>query len=260
MEPAFNLRGVQTTDENVTPLMVVSGPVVKALDINGGFGALGPGWQANATIGRALRQVMNNIGGGWPMAVSFAGIAQPGRYTMCLAENTALSPWPALHVDQGFADSASTVTLSRAECAINVTGGLGELASVMGSLASIFTMLHSGHVAVILAPAVAQELAAEGWSKDDVKRHLHEQGRIATAAWEESWLAQRMIAPERWPDWVREAAATGSIPAVQAPDDITLMVAGGDVPIPQNVYFPSWGFPPCRVTKEVRLAPGWEAR
>ncbi|MDP6517241.1 MAG: hypothetical protein QF926_11550 [Alphaproteobacteria bacterium] len=260
LEPAFNLRGVQTTDENVTPLVVVSGPVAEALDINGGFGALGPGWRANATIGRALRLVMNNIGGGWPMVVSFAGIAQPGRYTLCLAENTAASPWPALHVEEGFDASASTVTLARAECAITVTGGLAELASVMGSAASAFSVLHGGRVAVILAPAVAQELAAEGWSKDDVKRHLHEQGRIATTAWKQSWLYERMIEPERWPDWVRNAADSGAIPAVRAPDDITVVVAGGDIPIPQNVYFPSWGFPPCRVTKEIRLTPGWEAQ
>ena len=76
-EPEFNLRGVQTTDENVAPLIIVSGPVARDLDINCGFGALGPGWRANAAIGRALRMVMNNIGGGWPGAVSFAGLGQP---------------------------------------------------------------------------------------------------------------------------------------------------------------------------------------
>ncbi len=85
VEPDFNLRGVQTTDENVAPLLVVSGPIVKQLNLNASYGALGPGWKANATIGRALRLIMNNVGGGWPGAVSFAGIGQPGRYTMCLA-------------------------------------------------------------------------------------------------------------------------------------------------------------------------------
>ena len=54
--------------------------------INAGWGALGPGWPANATIGRAVRLVMNNLGGGWPGAVSFAGLGQPARYSLCLAE------------------------------------------------------------------------------------------------------------------------------------------------------------------------------
>jgi hypothetical protein len=87
LDPAFNLRGVQTTDENVAPLLIVNGPMARVLDINARFGALGPGWQANAAIGRALRLVMHNLGGGWPGAVAFAGLGQPGRYTLCLAEN-----------------------------------------------------------------------------------------------------------------------------------------------------------------------------
>src|SRR5262249_41387220 len=51
LDPDFNLRGVQTTDENVAPLLVVNGPLAGELGINGRFGALGPGWQANAAIG-----------------------------------------------------------------------------------------------------------------------------------------------------------------------------------------------------------------
>ena len=50
VEPDFNLRGVQTTDENVAPLLVVSGQVVEQLNLNASYGALGPGWKANATI------------------------------------------------------------------------------------------------------------------------------------------------------------------------------------------------------------------
>jgi hypothetical protein len=55
------LRGVQTTDDNVTPLLIVSGRAAAKLEINASFGALGPGWRANATIGRALRLAMNTI-------------------------------------------------------------------------------------------------------------------------------------------------------------------------------------------------------
>jgi hypothetical protein len=90
--PEFNLRGVQTTDENVAPLLIFSGDLAKRLNINSGFGALGPGWQANAVIGRALRLIMHNLGGGWSGAVSLAGLGQPGRYSLCFAENAALNP------------------------------------------------------------------------------------------------------------------------------------------------------------------------
>ncbi len=172
LDPTFNLRGVQTTDENVAPLLIVNGPAAARLGVNAGWGALGPGWQANASIGRALRLVMNNLGGGWPGAVSFAGLGQPARYSLCLAEREDGTPWPPLHVELGYRAEQSTVTVLRAETVINVTGGLDELASVMGSAASLFSILHSGKVGVILSPFTARRLAGEGWTRADVRREL----------------------------------------------------------------------------------------
>jgi len=259
LDPSFNLRGVQTTDENVTPLLVVNGPLASELDVNARFGALGPGWQANATIGRAIRLVMHNIGGGWPGAVAFAGLGQPGRYTLCLAENEAQSPWPPLHVEAGLPAGSSAVTLTRAETVINVTGGLSELASVMGSAASGFGILWSGRPTVLLAPAVAADCARRGMSKDDVRRFLWQEGRWRRADWQKSWLTERILAGRSWPEWVVTAARDGDIPAARQPEDIVLVVAGGDIPIPQNAYCPSWGFPPACITREIRLPADWPA-
>jgi hypothetical protein len=250
--PEFNLRGVQTTDENVTPLLIFSGDLAKRLNINSSFGALGPGWQANAVIGRALRLIMHNLGGGWPGAVSLAGLGQPGRYSLCFAENAALNPWEPLHVELGFDPAASTVTLMRAESVINITGGLEEIASVMSSAASQFSLMHGGKVAVVLAPYVAQRLAEDGWSKRDVKRWLYENGRVATAQWE-SWWGRKTLASHQWPQWVTKAAGQGAIPVVENPDDISLVIAGGNLHIPQHAYLPTWGFPPCRITQRVDI-------
>lgn len=259
LEPDFNLRGVQTTDENVAPLLVVSGPIAEQLNLNASYGALGPGWRANATIGRALRLIMNNIGGGWPGAVSFAGLGQPGRYTLCLAENAAESPWEPLHVEHGLDAADSAVTVTRAESVINLTGGLEEIASVMGSAASLFAIYHNGISSVALAPAVAKQLAKDGWSKDDVKQHLYDKGRLDAAAWRRSWLHSDLAEARQWPDWVRAAAKTGSIPPVREPSFINLFVAGGTIPIAQHAYFPSWGFPPCRIVKPVKLPADWDS-
>jgi hypothetical protein len=250
-DPDFNLRGVQTTDENVAPLLIVSGPIAGALDINGGCGALGPGWQGNASIGRAVRLIMNNIGGGWPAVVSFAGLGQPARYTLCFAEDGGASPWEPLHVELGHEADASTLTVLRAETAINVTGGIEELASVMASAASGFTILHEGRVAVVLAPFVARRLAVDGYSKADVKAHLRESARMPADYWRSSWLNTGNGAKRKWPAWVTEAAMGATIPVLRDAEDITLVVAGADIPIPQCAYFPSWGFPPCRVTRRI---------
>jgi len=238
---------------------VISGPIAAQLNVNASYGALGPGWRANATIGRALRLIMNNIGGGWPGAVSFAGLGQPGRYTLCLAENAAESPWDPLHVEHGLSRDESAVTVTRAESVINVTGGLEEIASVMASAASHFAIYHNGISAVALAPAVAKKLAKDGWSKDDVKQYLFDHGRMDADAWRRSWLHSDLAESRQWPDWVRAAEKTGSIPPVPDPSCITLFVAGGTIPIAQHAYFPSWGFPPCRIVKRVALPADWDS-
>jgi len=246
-EPEFNLRGIQTTDENATPLVIVSGPIVDEIGLNCSFGVLGPGWRANATIGRALRLVMHNLGGGWPGAVSFAGAGQPGRYTMCVAENDAGSPWDPLRVELGHRHDESVVVVTRAESAVNVTGGLAEIASVMGSAASAFTVLHGGVPAVLLAPHVAAACAKRGLSRADVARELWERSRVGTEDWERWWVS-KVAEPA---EWVRHAAQSGQLSVTRSPTDIVVFVAGGDIPIAQHVYFPSWGHPPARIVKTI---------
>jgi len=258
LDADFNLRGVQTTDENVAPLLVVNGPAAELLGINAGFGALGPGWRANASIGRTVRLVMNNLGGGWPGTVSFAGLGQPGRYSLCLAENTSESPWEPLHVEAGFAAGESVVTVMRAETVINVTGALAEIASVMGTAASAFAAMWSGRSTVIIAPALAAALAGEGMDKAAVKAWLFAHGRWPARDWRASWLFKTVGGSERWPAAVRGAATAGAVPVAACADDLVLVVAGGNVPIAQHAYCPSWGFPPARISRVIDLPDNWD--
>ena len=249
LEPAFNLRGVQTTDENVTPLVVVNGPIVDELQFNTSFGVLGPGRRANAAVGRAVRLVMHNLGGGWPGVVAFGGAGQPGRYTLCAAESEDASPWEPLRVELGFDADDSVVIVTRAETAANVTGGLAEIASVMRSATSLFAALHQGVSAVMLAPAVASALAERGLSRADVRAELWERGQIPASLLSQSWLAETV---ERWPAHVAAGVEAGSVPVAESADDLVLFVAGGDIPIAQHVWFPSWGFPKALIVKKIR--------
>src|SRR3990172_3816184 len=73
-DPAFNLHGVSTSTHFSAPLIVVNGPVRGRIGLNSAFGVFGPGYRANATIGRALRLCMINIGGAPPRG---AGTAVP---------------------------------------------------------------------------------------------------------------------------------------------------------------------------------------
>ena len=90
---AFNLNGVQATTHMAAPLLIVNGPVAGAIGMNGGCNAFGSGNRANATIGRAVRLVLLNVGGGRPGDLDKSTLGHPGKYTYCVAENEAASPW-----------------------------------------------------------------------------------------------------------------------------------------------------------------------
>ena len=253
LDPDFNMRGVQTTDENVTPMLIVNGPVAREIGINASFGVLGPGLagqcrdRPRAAPGDAqYRRRLARRGGLCRPRPARPLHALPGR-------ERGAEPVGAV------CSRTSAVTVTRAESVINVTGGLAEIASVMGTAASGFGILWSGRPTVLIAPAVAADCARRGMSKDDVRRFLWEHGRWSREDWQKSWLTERIVAGRRWPDWVEEAAKAGDIPAARSPDDIVLVVAGGDIPIPQNAYCPSWGFPPACITREVRLPADWTA-
>ena len=63
VDDRFNLRGVQCSTGIHTPLVIVNGPIAKDLNINSGYNCFGQGWRANATIGRAVKLVLVNLGG-----------------------------------------------------------------------------------------------------------------------------------------------------------------------------------------------------
>src|SRR5205807_3497764 len=85
-QPAFNLNGVQATTHMAAPLLVVNGPIAGAIGMNGDCNAFGSGNRANATIGRALRLVMLNVGRGQPGELDKSTLGHPGKYTYCVAE------------------------------------------------------------------------------------------------------------------------------------------------------------------------------
>ena len=64
--PHFNLSGIQSTTHPVAPMFVVNGPIRHEIGLNCGSNVFGQGFRANATIGRALRLVLMNIGQGIP--------------------------------------------------------------------------------------------------------------------------------------------------------------------------------------------------
>jgi len=181
-EEPFNLYGCQATTHPVAPLVIVNGPIAKELDINGGHNAFGPGKQANATLGRAIRLALVNIGGAIPALGDMSTMGAPSKYSFLVAENEAQNPWQPLHVERGFAADASTVTVIGAEPPHNVNdhesiSGEGILKTIAGTLATTGNndvYYPTAHPLVIFGPEHARTVADDGFTKADVKRFIYE--------------------------------------------------------------------------------------
>ena len=107
----FALHGLLATTYFAGPVVVVNGPVARAVGMNSGTNALGQGNRANATIGRALQLVVRNVGGGRPGEVDQATLGNPGKLTFCFAEREHDSPFAPLAQDRGVPPGRSAVTL-----------------------------------------------------------------------------------------------------------------------------------------------------
>jgi hypothetical protein len=118
LDPAFNLHGQAVTTQPAGQLVVVNGPVRHETGLNSGMGALGPGWRANMTIGRALRLVVGLTGGGMPGALDRATLGHPGKLGFCVAEAEEHSPFEPLHVERGYraGQSASPSSAATRRC------------------------------------------------------------------------------------------------------------------------------------------------
>jgi hypothetical protein len=175
----FNIHGVLATTWFAGPLVIVNGPIARAIGMNSGVNALGQGNRANATIGRALQLVVRNVGGGRPGEVDRATLGNPGKYTFCFAEDERGSPWEPLHVERGLSARASAVTLFAAE---GVRGVVDQLSRAPESLARSFaaclrTVAHPKNVIVwdtvlVVSPEHARVFREAGWSKERLRKEL----------------------------------------------------------------------------------------
>jgi len=227
-DPLFNLDSVQATTHPVAPLIVVNGPIARTLGIQAGYNAFGQGFRANVTIGRAVRLVLMNVGGGLPGSGDRATQGSPAKLAYCVAENEAESPWEPLHVEAGLPADASTVTVFGSEGPHNIQDhfsntALGVLRTVAGAMgqAGSNNLLGRGWPLLSLGPEHAATIAKEGYSKQRVKEFLFEHARFPLKRLGLEYQRQQM---ERW--GVVDAPDT-LVPIVSRPDDISVIVVGG---------------------------------
>ena len=185
LTPDFNLHGVLATTNAIAPVVMVNGPMARAIGMNFGGNALGQGNRANAAIGRALQLVVRNIGGGRPGEIDRAVFGNPGKYSFCFAEDESDPRWDSFAVERGFAPDVSTVTLFAGDGVNPIIDHMSrrpeDLAhTYAGCLRALYNPGQVNEVAafLVVAPEHANVFYAAGWSKQRLKEELHSRLRI----------------------------------------------------------------------------------
>ena len=242
-DPKFDLAELQATTHCTAPLIIVNGPArFDCGPVASGYGALGPGHRANASIGRALRLCLINIGGGRPGLSDMALLGHPGKFTYCLAEAEEESPFPPLHTSLGFAESDSVVTVLGCEAPHSVLYAdnaddpedadklLYILSVGLANLATNNHIFASGTALVCLGPKHAKVLSRSNFTREDIQRRLWELTQFPKTE-------HIRFGGDFGNAFVDEPE--GNYAAFKEPENILLMVAGGSGLY--SMVMPNWG-------------------
>jgi hypothetical protein len=264
-DPAFELHGPATSTGGAALMVIVNGPVRRALDVHGGPNLFGPGFRANATIGRTLRLVLLNCLDCRPGVLDKSTQGWAGKYSLCFAEQEEASPWEPLSVARGFRPEQSTVTVYAAESGHNVLSHgtrdperlLALFADAMAGLGS----LSPGRTVIVVAPEHAQHLGRAGWDRARTQDWLYARAWRPLAELKRAGKVEpAFFTNPKLLEWIY-ADATGGMPAGPldpdlaervspadeavrvhrglGPEDILLCVGGGEAG-GHSAFFPSW--------------------
>lgn len=177
-----NCHSTTGTLSGAVQAVVVNGPIRSQIGIECGAGCMGPGFRANASIGRALRLVIRNVCRAIPGVFDRASFSSPHRYSYCFGENEEGSSWTPMHVERGFGPDESAVTVHSIMTVASATDFMSRTPE--GILDSIlFTLRTNGvagdewlgadnNVMLVVGPEHQRYFDEKGWSKNDIRDYL----------------------------------------------------------------------------------------
>ena len=245
LQEEFNVAGVSATTGGGAPVIIVNGPIAKELGINSDAGCFGPGYRANASIGRALRLVIRNLGGLIPGEMDMATLSTPGRYSFCFAENEDRSPWEPRHTELGYGPSDSILTIIGIRgvytvMETTVSTGIGVLQTIVstmksGGVSNYYQIGTGAQIVLVLCPEHAHDIASSGLSKGDVREFIYQNARMPVRQLKDvaHW------GNRNWPAWVDQDNPETLVPIVRSVGDIVVVTAGGDGR--HSAWLAGWG-------------------
>ena len=248
-DPLYGYHGPATSTGGSAVFMLVNGPIARELDINCGDNLFGPGWRANATIGRAVRLTMINVIGTKPGELDRSNHGHGGKYTFCIAENETDSPWPPFHTSRGFRRDQNTVTVYAALAPHQFSNSLSATPEGVLTTACTLMRVSPGAVAqpqhaLIIGGEHQQIMKKAGWSREQVQEYCFQHARTPVAALKRANMMAGDIAPED---------ETTLRPVYAAREDLIVIAAGGRAGA-QSSYIPGWGGKNSSqsITREIR--------
>jgi hypothetical protein len=236
--PDFAYHGPASSTGGSAMVLIVNGPVARAVGINAGNNVFGQGVRANATIGRAVRLVMMNVMNTRPGFLDRATLGTPGKYSFCFAENEEQHPWEPLHVERGFRPEQSTVTVYASNSLCPVYNQLAAspeplLLCFADALCNLGSPNLRGYnqSLLVFAGEHAEVLGQSGWTKRDVRRFLMARARRTIADLKRAGRRPGAIEPGDETTWKH---------AFDNPDDIVIVCAGG-LAGSWSACLPGWG-------------------
>ncbi len=182
LQPSANAHSTTATLAGAAHAVIVNGPVRHELGIHGGQACFGPGFRANATIGRALRLVIRNVCRTVPGVLDRASFSWPLRYSFCFAEDEEATAWTPLHVKLGYERDDSVVTIQSIMRLFQVTDFSPEPHEILSSAVEVAR--HTGlqrddwagdgrSVVLVIGPEHYRRLVDEGWTKESIAEWMH---------------------------------------------------------------------------------------
>ena len=251
LDPAFNLHGQAVTTQPAGQLIVVNGPVREAIGLNSGMGALGPGFRANLTIGRALRLLVSLTGGAMPGTLDRATLGHMGKLGFCIAEDEETSPWEPLHVERGFSPGQSVVTVIGSDAPLSISDHRSrtpeDLAYVLAWAAASTWSTNWWPLAepsvFVICPEHAEMFRSAGWTKHRLRQFMFEAVHKPAAQ-----LRRGETTP-----FVHAADPAAQVPKWASAEAIVLLVAGGEAGRYSAVLGPCTGMGFQIISREVDL-------
>ena len=240
LEPHLNILGVLTTTGTPAIATIVHGPVAQSLGMNASTNCLGPGNQANATMGRAISLVMRNIGGARALVGDMATMGQPGKYSFCFAEGES-DVIPSFATRRGLAPGTNAVTVLAVSGTAEVlpTGDgdtpeviLKAMAAAMtagGAVASAGRHREPGEQFFLFPPELVDKIHKHGWDLARIQDYL---------------FAARDVSMPEIADFTRIRDAA------QSPHDIHPIITGGAGV--KMTYLPLWAGGSLSVTRAIQ--------